>query len=236
MAERGGSCSSTTGSTRELADMTATTTGDEVFASRARSAPSAARRSRCSATARRRRHVRGHADHRWGPIRSASAAAAPSDGAFAAYDASQDSLRVANAPEPVDLFEPFDCPRPNEYRTASGRPGPGLLAAARRLRPDGDAGRRRRHAHRDRPAALHQQQPGGARLPLVPPRAEPVRDRSRGGPITGRAERSLDDAHGYRLGADHRRRPPGDARRQRHADAARPGRAARRRRRHRSRS
>ena len=39
--------------------------------------------------------------------------------AFDEYIAEQDSLRVTNMPELVDMFEPFDMPTPNEYSSAS---------------------------------------------------------------------------------------------------------------------
>ena len=120
--------------------------------------------------------------------------------AFAAYDARQDSLRAANAPEPVDLFEPFDLPTPNAYRSASGRPGPDYwqqradydLEATLDDAADTVTGTVRLRYTNNSPEALeylwfHLEQ-------------NLFETDSRGGPITGRAERSLADDHGYRLG------------------------------------
>ncbi len=120
--------------------------------------------------------------------------------AFAAYDARQDSLRDANAPEPVDLFEPFDLPTPNSYRTASGRPGPDYW---------------QQRADYDLKASLDETThtvTGTVRLTYTNNSPEDLTylwfqleqnlfaSDSRGGPITGRASSSLDDQHGYRLG------------------------------------
>ena len=121
--------------------------------------------------------------------------------AFAAYDARQDSLRAANAPEPVDMFEPYDLPTPNSYRTASGRPGPDYW---------------QQRADYDLTATLDDQThtvTGTVRLTYTNNSPEDLTylwfhleqnlfaADSRGGPITGRAASSLDDQHGYRLGA-----------------------------------
>ncbi len=106
-------------------------------------------------------------------------------------------------------------------------PRPRLLAAARRLRPHGEPGRPDAHRHRDRPPDVHQQQPGGPRLPLVPPRAEPVQD---GEPGWADYRPGLQLALGRaRLPprGHHRRRRRRGAVRDRHADAARPRRARR---------
>ena len=119
---------------------------------------------------------------------------------FAAYDARQDSLRAANAPVPVDLFEPFDLPTPNEYRSASGRPGPAYW---------------QQRADYDLTASLDETThtvTGTVRLRYTNNSPEALdhlwfhleqnlfETDSRGGPVTGRAASSLSDAHGYRLG------------------------------------
>ncbi|PAP75624.1 M1 family aminopeptidase [Rubrivirga marina] len=121
-------------------------------------------------------------------------------GALADYEARQDSLRLANAPEPVDLFEPFDLPTPNSYRTASGRPGPDYW---------------QQRADYDLEASLDDQThtvTGTVRLTYTNNSPEALDylwfhleqnlfdANSRGGPITGRAASSLDEEHGYRLG------------------------------------
>ena len=121
-------------------------------------------------------------------------------GALTDYDARQDSLRLANAPEPVDLFEPFDLPTPNRYRTASGRPGPDYW---------------QQRADYDLTASLDGEThtlTGTVRLTYTNNSPEDLtylwfhleqnlfRSGSRGGPITGRAASSLADEHGYRLG------------------------------------
>ena len=120
--------------------------------------------------------------------------------AFAEYDARQDSLRAANAPEPVDLFEPFELPTPNQYRSASGRPGPAYW---------------QQRADYDIEAALDEDThtvTGTVRLRYTNHSPEALdhlwfhleqnlfETDSRGGPITGRAASSLADDHGYRLG------------------------------------
>ena len=120
--------------------------------------------------------------------------------AFAVYDARQDSLRLANAPEPVDLFEPYDLPTPNTIRTGSGRPGPDYW---------------QQRADYDLDASLDDQThtvTGTARLTYTNNSPETLdylwfhleqnlfETDSRGGPITGRAASSLADEHGYRLG------------------------------------
>ncbi len=120
---------------------------------------------------------------------------------FAAYEARQDSLRAANAPEPVDLFEPFDLPTPTTIRTGSGRPGPNYW---------------QQQADYDLTASLDDQThtvTGTVRLTYTNNSPEALdylwfhleqnlfESDSRGGPITGRASSSLDDEHGYRLGA-----------------------------------
>ena len=136
--------------------------------------------------------IRGQATFGFRAVRAADA--------FAAYDARQDSLRAANAPEPVDLFEPFELPTPNEYRAASGRPGPAYW---------------QQRADYDLTAALDDQThtvTGTVRLRYTNNSPEALtylwfhleqnlfETDSRGGPITGRAASSLADEHGYRLG------------------------------------
>ena len=129
-------------------------------------------------------------------FRSVRAAGDP----FAAYDARLDSLRQANAPPPVELFEPFELPAPNVYRSASGRPGPEYwqqradydLAASLDDQTDTVTGTVRMTYTNNSPEALdylwfHLEQ-------------NLFETDSRGGPITGRAASSLSDEHGYRLG------------------------------------
>jgi hypothetical protein len=121
-------------------------------------------------------------------------------GALAGYEAQQDSLRAANAPEPVDLFEPFELPTPNRYRAASGRPGPDYW---------------QQQADYDLEATLDEQThtlTGTARLTYTNNSPEDLdylwfhleqnlfEADSRGRPITGRASSSLSEEHGYRLG------------------------------------
>ena len=120
---------------------------------------------------------------------------------FAAYDARQDSLRAANAPEPVDLFEPFALPTPTTIRTGSGRPGPDYWQQQADYAID---------------AALDEAThtvTGTVRLTYTNHSPETLtylwfhleqnlfETGSRGGPVTGRASSSLSDEHGYRLGA-----------------------------------
>ncbi|GAB5536339.1 MAG: M1 family metallopeptidase [Rubricoccaceae bacterium] len=119
---------------------------------------------------------------------------------FAAYEAEQDSLRTANAPEPVDLFEPYAMPTPNTIRTGSGRPGPDYW---------------QQRADYDLTASLDDQThtvTGEVRLTYTNNSPETLtylwfhleqnlfETDSRGGPVTGRATSSLADEHGYRLG------------------------------------
>ena len=120
--------------------------------------------------------------------------------AFAAYEARQDSLRAANAPEPVDLFEPFVLPTPNTIRTGSGRPGPDYWQQQADYAID---------AQLD--DATHTLT-GTVRLTYTNNSPETLtylwfhleqnlfETDSRGGPVTGRAASSLSDEHGYRLG------------------------------------
>ena len=120
---------------------------------------------------------------------------------FAAYEARQDSLRVANAPEPVDLFEPFDLPTPTTLRTGSGRPGPDYWQ------------QRADYAIDARLDDATHTVTGTVRLTYTNNSPETLtylwfhleqnlfETGSRGGPITGRAASSLSDDHGYRLGA-----------------------------------
>ncbi len=120
--------------------------------------------------------------------------------AFDDYDAEQDSMRLANAPEPVDMFEPFDLPTPNEYRSGSGRPGPAYW---------------QQRADYDLTASLDETThtvTGNVRLTYTNNSPEDLdylwfhleqnlfEDDSRGGPVTGRATSSLDSQHGYQLG------------------------------------
>ena len=119
---------------------------------------------------------------------------------FAAFEAEQDSLRMANAPEPVDLFEPFELPAATTIRTGSGRPGPDYW---------------QQRADYDLTASLDDQThtvTGTVRLTYTNHSPETLtylwfhleqnlfEADSRGGPITGRASSSLDEAHGYQLG------------------------------------
>ena len=123
------------------------------------------------------------------------------DDAIATYEARQDSLRRANAPEPVDMFEPFDLPSPSTLRTGSGRPGPDYW---------------QQRADYDITASLDTTThtiTGTVRLRYTNNSPEPLTylwfqldqnlfaEDSRGGQVSGRASRSLDASHGYRLGA-----------------------------------
>ena len=120
---------------------------------------------------------------------------------FAAYDARQDSLRAANAPEPVDLFEPFELPDADHDPDRERPARPGLLAAAGRLRPRGPS--RRDHAHLTGTVSLRYTNNSPETLDYLWFHLEQnlFESDSRGGPVSGRAPSSLDDAHGYRLGA-----------------------------------
>ena len=119
---------------------------------------------------------------------------------FAAYEAEQEELRIANAPEPVDMFEPYELPTPNTIRTGSGRPGPDYW---------------QQRADYDLTASLDDDThtiTGTVRLTYTNNSPETLtylwfhleqnlfKSDSRGGPVTGRATSSLDDMHGYRLG------------------------------------
>ena len=121
-------------------------------------------------------------------------------GAFAAYEARLDSLRAANAPAPVELFEPFALPAPNTIRTGSGRPGPDYwqqradyaIEAALDEATDTVTGTVRLTYTNNSPETLtylwfHLEQ-------------NLFETDSRGGPVSGRATSSLSDDHGYRLG------------------------------------
>ena len=122
------------------------------------------------------------------------------DNAFAAYEARQDSLRQANAPEPVEMFEPFSLPTPNTIRTGSGRPGPDYW---------------QQRADYDIEASLDEDTDtvtGVVRLTYTNNSPETLdylwvhleqnlfELDSRGGPVSGRAASSLSAEHGYRLG------------------------------------
>ena len=120
--------------------------------------------------------------------------------AFVTYEAEQEALRAANAPEPVEMFEPFDLPAANTIRTGSGRPGPDYW---------------QQRADYDLTASLDETThtiTGTVRLTYTNNSPETLdylwfhleqnlfETDSRGGPVTGRAASSLADEHGYRLG------------------------------------
>ena len=132
--------------------------------------------------------------------RSLGIRATRDDDAFAAYEAEQEALRIANAPEPVEMFEPFDLPAANTIRTGSGRPGPDYW---------------QQRADYDLTASLDETThtiTGTVRLTYTNNSPETLdylwfhleqnlfETDSRGGPVTGRAASSLADEHGYRLG------------------------------------